>query len=62
MNSPLAYSIAEACQLARIGRTTIYAAIKAGDLSARKVGRRTVLLAAELTRWLESLPTVSANK
>jgi len=62
MNSPLAYSIAEACQLARIGRTTIYAAIKAGDLSARKVGRRTVLLATELTRWLESLPTVSANK
>jgi hypothetical protein len=36
MNVPLAYSIAEACAVARAGRTAIYEAIRDGALTARK--------------------------
>src|SRR5262249_35678848 len=56
MNTPLAYSIAQACEIANIGRTSIYKAISTRQLIARKNGRRTVILADDLRRWLQSLP------
>jgi excisionase family DNA binding protein len=58
MNSPLAYSIAEACSVARAGRTALYEAIRSGALRAVKRGRRTIVLADDLRRYLESLPAV----
>ena len=58
MNSPLAYSIAEACSVARAGRTALYEAIRCGALRAVKRGRRTIVLAQDLHRYLESLPAL----
>ena len=58
MNPPLAYSIAEACSVARAGRTALYEAIRAGELRAVKRGRRTLVLADDLRDWLDNLPTV----
>lgn len=52
----LAYTIDEAVEAGAGGRTKIYEAIKAGELKARKRGKRTVILAADLSRYLESLP------
>ena len=39
----LAYSISEACGLLSVGRTTLYSAIKRGDLKTCKAGRRTLI-------------------
>jgi excisionase family DNA binding protein len=50
-------SIPEACEIAGVGRTRIYAAIAAGDLIARKFGRRRIILRSDLLRFLENLPT-----
>jgi excisionase family DNA binding protein len=61
MNSPLAYNVAEACEAARIGRTSLYEAIRAGELRAVKRAKRTLILAHDLRRWLDSLPTVTPN-
>jgi len=41
-----------------LGRDTIYKAIHKGQLKARKLGRRTVVLASDLQAFLESLPVM----
>ena len=58
MPDGLVHSITEACAISRTGRTALYEAIKSGDLAARKRGRRTLILASDLQRWLESLPPI----
>ncbi len=52
----LAFTIAEAVKAGAGSRTVVYQAIKSGALKARKRGKRTVILAADLTQYLESLP------
>jgi sporulation protein YlmC with PRC-barrel domain len=50
MNVPLAYSIAEACAVARAGRTAIYEAIRDGALTARKRVGKTLYYSAAGTK------------
>ena len=52
-------SIAEACSVAGIGRTTIYQAIADGKLKARKCGKRTLVLRDDLRDFLASLPAAA---
>lgn len=54
----LALSVLEACAAARIGKTALYEAIASGTLRARKRGRRTLVLPADLREWVERLPDV----
>jgi excisionase family DNA binding protein len=61
MNTPLAYTISEACVVARAGRTSLYQAIRDGALTARKRGRKTLILADDLREWIERLPTIEAK-
>lgn len=51
-----ALRIPEVCRLTGFGRTTVYAAIKAGDLVARRYGRRTIVLEEDLQNFLRGLP------
>ena len=65
MNAPVAHlfpdalSIADACEKAGVGRTTIYEAIAAGRLKARKLGRRTLILRDDFTQFLAALPEIT---
>jgi excisionase family DNA binding protein len=58
---PLVFSITEAYARSGIGRTAMYELINAGQLRARKRGRRTLILAEDLRRYLESLPPIKAK-
>ena len=60
--SRVAYSIAEVMALSGLGRDTLYKAIHAGRLPARKLGRRTVVLASDLQAFLEALPVMGAGE
>jgi len=53
---PLAFTVAEACKAAAVSRTELYRAVGRGELILRKRGKRSLVLAAELRRWVESLP------
>ena len=52
----VAFSPRGAADAVDSSRTTIYEALKRGDLVARKLGRRTIILSSDLRRWLEGLP------
>ena len=61
MEKPV-YSLAEVRALAGVGRTTLYKAIRGGQLRAIKIGGRTLVLAEDLYRWLNEMPSASTTK
>jgi Helix-turn-helix domain len=56
MESVKAVSPAKAAAMCGISRTKLYEILNRG-IPTRKVGRRTLVLVADIERWLESLPT-----
>jgi excisionase family DNA binding protein len=54
--TPLAVTIPDAIKASGMSRTAIYSALKRGDLSARKAGKRTLINFADLQAYLDRLP------
>jgi len=61
MQTPLAVTITEAVRVSGVSRTSIYEALKRGDLTARKAGRRTLIAFSDLEAYLVSLPTYQSG-
>ena len=55
--APLAYTILDAARVSGLSRSGLYRHFAAGDLTPRKAGGRSVILAADLNRFLAALPT-----
>jgi hypothetical protein len=56
--TPKLVPVPVACQRAGIGRTTLYAWIGDGCVTARKAGKRTLIDVASLDAHIDALPTV----
>jgi hypothetical protein len=56
-----AMTVPEFCRWASIGRTKLYAEVKAGRIKLRKIGAKTVILRADGEAWLNALPIASAS-
>ena len=51
-----AYTVNEVIREIGIGRSKLYAEIKAGKLTPRKIGKKTVFLAQDVEDYLNALP------
>jgi excisionase family DNA binding protein len=56
MERPIAVTIPDAVRLSGCSRSSLYEALKRGDLVARKAGRRTLIPFVDLEAYLASLP------
>ena len=54
-----AYAVGETLDLLSIGRTSLYAAVKRGDLKCVKFGKKTLSYAADLASFLTRLRRLS---
>jgi hypothetical protein len=61
MNTPIALTIPDAVRVSGMSRTAIYGALKSGELSAFKRGKRTLIAYASLSGYLASLPQYKAG-
>ncbi len=59
--TPIALTISDAVKVSGISRTSIYEALKRGDLTALKAGRRTLIRHAELEAFMAGLPVYQAG-
>jgi excisionase family DNA binding protein len=57
----VAFTIKEAARASGISRSFLYVAIGRGALRARKCGARTLILDADLRRFLRSLPRLKKS-
>jgi excisionase family DNA binding protein len=53
-----ALSVPEVMAATGLGRDKVYALIRDGQLIAKKCGRRTLIVASDLQRFLEELPAL----
>lgn len=54
-------TVPEAVEYSGLSRSRLYEALRRGELSARKAGRRTLISFADLEAYLASLPTYQAG-
>jgi excisionase family DNA binding protein len=52
-----AFTVAQVMERLHIGRDTVYKAIREGKLPARKLGKRTLIVASD-EMFLKALPTI----
>ena len=53
------YTVAEAAQLMRVGRTRFYEILKSGRISAIKNGKTTLIRGDAIARWIDNLPEIN---
>ena len=57
----LLYTIPQCCRLAAVGRTKFYELIASGEIPVRKIGKKSLVAAADLKRWAEQLPAIAVK-
>jgi hypothetical protein len=62
LEQPDAYSLGNFASRHGISRSKVYGEIRAGRLTARKIGDRTIILTEDGKAWRESLPKVPASR
>ncbi len=51
-----ALTVDEFCGWASIGRSKFYQEVKSGNLTVRKIGRKSVVTMSDAVSWVNSLP------
>jgi excisionase family DNA binding protein len=59
---PALYDVKDAAAYLHLSRARVYELLAAGDLEARKLGGKTVLLKTEIERYVRSLPVAAIGR
>ena len=59
--TPLSLSIEEVRAATGLGRTKLYQLINSGELKARKIGKRTIILKDDLEAFLNNLQSYASE-
>ncbi len=54
--APIAYPVAQASKEIGVSRSRMYELLARGEIPARKLGGRTIILRDDLVRYVQSLP------
>jgi excisionase family DNA binding protein len=57
----LLYTISQCCRMAAIGRTKFYELVANGEIPVRKIGKKTLVAAADLRTFVERLPAIKTK-
>jgi hypothetical protein len=57
-----AYGVGETLELLSIGRTSLYAAVKRGELTPVKFGKKTLFFASDLASFLMKLKEAASDR
>ncbi|RWL45279.1 MAG: DNA-binding protein [Mesorhizobium sp.] len=60
--TPNAFTVDGFCAAYGVGRSLLYEEIRAGRISVRKAGRRTLIRKEDAQAWLDALPEVRPAK
>lgn len=58
---PLAYTIPDACEVLCIKKAKLYNMVKAGEIEAKKMGGRTIILRSSIEKLLANLPPLNGS-
>ena len=61
-DTPLSYTIPGFCKATGLSRATVYRLFKAGTITPRKAGARTLIMRADVENYLHSLPEAEIGK
>ena len=61
MVDQLLLTIPQCCRLAAIGRTKFYELVARGEIPIRKIGKKSLVAAADLKCWAEQLPPIAVK-
>lgn len=60
--TPNAFTVDGFCSAYGVGRSLLYEEIRAGRISVRKAGRRTLIRKEDAQAWLDNLPAMKPAK
>ena len=54
--TPILLGVADACRALGIGKSSFYEAVSRGEISLKKLGRKSLVAHADLVAWANRLP------
>ena len=55
----ISVTVAEATELSHLSRSSLYNLFKSGEIKTKKAGKRTLIMVADLQRYIENLPVAA---
>ena len=59
--NPMLLGVADACRVLGIGRSSFYEAVSRGEITIKKLGKKSLVAHSDLIAWANRLPVSSTS-